>query len=258
MRLLLMLVLCGVIAAAPNVEKREPIYVGEIQDLSNQNRNILVNVLIRQFFTILRNIINNGFDSLGIPPLDPLKLDHFHLVIPAGIINLDLELKDALVAGIGGFVVHKSDLELSELSFDVDISVPRLDISTDLYDLTGDILTAIPIYGKGKAEFVVEGFRFKAKLFLKQSDDGKSVIIDRIEGATFDLPSLTSNICGAIGGGDIDAIVNAIVEEVLVDYAVRFRGAISKLAARAVITVGNPLLEQLDTWRFIEPLLPTA
>ncbi|XP_039745508.1 uncharacterized protein LOC120623524 [Pararge aegeria] len=257
MRLLLTLVLCGIVAAAPNSEKRDLIVDESPQDFTVQNRNVLVNILIRQFFTFLRNVINNGFDILNIPPLDPLKLDHFHLVVPAGLINLDLELKDALVAGIGGFVVHKSDLQLSDLSFDIDISVPRLDISTDQYDLAGDILTAIPIYGNGKAEFVVEGFRFKAKLFLKQSDDEKSVIIDRIEGATFDLPSLKSNICGVIGGGDIDAIVNAIVEEVLVDYAIRFRGAISKLAVRAVIAVGNPILEQLDTWRFIEPLLPS-
>ncbi|XP_034841358.1 uncharacterized protein [Maniola hyperantus] len=257
MRLLLMLVLCGLVAAAPSVEKRDLIIQEAPQDFPIENRNILVNVLIRQFFNILRTVINNGLDAAGIPPLDPLKLDHLHMVVPAGLINLDLELKDALLTGIGGFVVHKSDLELSDFSFDIDISVPQLDISADLYDLTGDILTAIPIYGSGKAAFVVEGFRFKAKLFLKQSDNEKSVIIDRIEEATFDLPSVKSNICGVIGGGDIDAIVNAIVEEVLVDYTVRFRGAISKLAAYAFISIGNPILEQLDTWRFIEPLLPS-
>lgn len=44
--------------------------------------------------------------------------------------SLDLELKDASVAGIGEFVVHKSDLQLSDLSFDVDISVPQLDIGS--------------------------------------------------------------------------------------------------------------------------------
>lgn len=38
--------------------------------------------------------------------------------------------------------------------------------------------------------FIVEEFRVKAKLYLKQSDNEKAVIIDRIEGADFDLPSV--------------------------------------------------------------------
>ncbi|KOB71681.1 Hemolymph juvenile hormone binding protein [Operophtera brumata] len=140
------------------------------------------------------------------------------------------------------------------MTFDIDISVPLLDIRADEYDLLGDLFTAIPLYGKGKASFVVEGFRFQARLFLKQSEDEKSILVDRVEEASFTIPSL--KLTGVIGGGNIDAIVNAIVEEVLFDYIHRFRGAISLIAASIAPPALNTLLEQLDTWRFIAPLMP--
>ncbi|XP_046976380.1 uncharacterized protein LOC124542477 [Vanessa cardui] len=257
MKLLLVIALCGFVAAAPNVQKHDVIVVDNLQN-DIQNQNWMVDILINQLINIIRSFINNGMGIIGIPPLDPLILDNFHLDIPAGLINLDLQLKDIFISGLGGFVVHRSKLELKDLSFDIDVSVPRLEIRAGLYNLTGDLLTAIPIYGEGKAEFIVEDFRIKATLFLKQSDDEKSVIIDRIEGATFEIPSFKSNLDGVIGGGDIDAIVNAIVEEVLIDYVIRFRGAITNIATTLIIVIGNPILELFDTWQFIAALLPRA
>ncbi|CAH2068700.1 unnamed protein product, partial [Iphiclides podalirius] len=253
MKLLTLLALCAFAAAAPKTGK-DVAFDFHVENYQ-EDRNILINMLIRQLIAYLRHVINNGSAIFGLPPLDPLDLDHFHLVIPAGLINLDLELKNVKMLGLGGFVVHRSVLQLSDLSFDIDISVPKLDLSAELYDLTGDIFNAIPLYGNGKAIFLVEGFRIRAKLFLKQSDDEKSVIIDRIENASFELPNFKSELSGAIGGGDIDSIVNALIEEVIVDYINRFQGVISKIGSEALVTFANPFLDQLDTWKYIERLI---
>lgn len=69
---------------------------------------------------------------------------------------------------------------------------------------------------------------------------------------------LQSELTGVIGGGNIDAIVNAIVEEVIFDYINRFRGAISLVVASIAPAALNPFLEQLDTWKFIAPLIPRS
>ncbi|XP_032515932.2 uncharacterized protein LOC116769062 [Danaus plexippus] len=258
MKLLVLFALCALVAAsaaAPRSENHEVLVYDLPRDIVPEQRNFLLNVLIRQLFNFIRDIIQNGSWLIGIPPLDPLKLESFHLVVPAGLINLDLELKNILMKGLGGFVVHKSDLSTRDLVFDLDIAFPKIDISTEVYDLTGDLLTAIPIFGNGRARFFVDKFRLRAKLYIKPSDDEKAVIIDKIEDVSFDLPTIKSEIEGAIGGGDIDNIVNAIVEDVVIDYVNRFRGAISKIGAGAVITVLNPILEKLDTWRYLKPFL---
>ncbi|XP_059049419.1 uncharacterized protein LOC131844523 [Achroia grisella] len=227
-------------------------------DKDNASRNILVNILVRQLFEYIRYVIKNGSIIFGTPPLDPLYIEELALKVPAGLLNLDLELQRIAASGVGDFVVHKSDLSLRRLTFDLDISVPRLEISSDVYDLVGDILTAIPLYGTGNARFIIEDFRLQSKLYLKQSDDGKSVLIDRIENPAFQLPSFQSQLTGVIGGGeDVDAIVNAITEDVIIGYVNRFQGAISKIASLAIIAVANPILDQLDTWKFLAPLMPS-
>lgn len=213
-----------------------------------------VNLLIRQLFAYIRRIINEGSAIFGIPPLDPIALDHFHLQVPAGLINLDLELKNILGVGIGSFEVHRSYLDLADLSFDIDISVPTFDISAEHYDLVGDFFTAIPLYGKGRALFKVEGFRFQAKIFLEQSEDEKSVIINRIENTAFQIPGFKSDLTGAIGGGEIDRVVNAMIEEVIMDYVNRFRGFIAFTVGTHLPAVLNPFLNELDTWRYIAAL----
>lgn len=67
---------------------------------------------------------------------------------------------------------------------------------------------------------------------------------------------LQSQLTGVIGGGDIDAIANAMVEEVIVDYVNRFQGAIANIVSAVAPTALNPILDQLDTWRYISPLIP--
>lgn len=48
--------------------------------------------------------------------------------------SLDLELKNILMKGLGGFVVHKSDLSTRDLVFDLDIAFPKIDISTGIFN----------------------------------------------------------------------------------------------------------------------------
>ncbi|KAF9814233.1 hypothetical protein SFRURICE_019508 [Spodoptera frugiperda] len=255
MKLVLVLMLCALAAAAPKSNK--PVLPAQVAD-TIEGRNILVNTLVRQLIAYIRFVVNNGSSIFNIPVLDPLDLEHYHLHVPAGIVNLDLVLNKIFATGLGKFVVHKSDLDLANLTFDLDLSVPVIDAVAEEYDLLGDLFTAIPLYGKGKAVFQVENLRFRAKLFLGQSADGKSVLIDKIENAALEVPTLKSELTGVIGGGDIDGIVNSVIEEVVIDYINRFQGAIGKTAGSLMISGLNPLLEQLDTWRYIAVLLPRS
>ncbi|XP_061711938.1 uncharacterized protein LOC133521157 [Cydia pomonella] len=258
MKLLGVLLLCAVVVALPTaVKKIDPGFDISDNGLTGSERlsagvEFLINQLIRQLFNYIRLIINNGSALFGIPPLDPLFLEEFHLYLPLGLINLDLDLKNALVTGIGGFHVHTSRFTPSELSFALDISVPSIVIESESYDLVGDLLTAIPLYGKGKARFQIDDFRFSGTLILKQSEDGQSVLVDRVINSSYEIPYFKSELTGVIGGGDIDKVVNAMLEDVIIDYANRFQGAIAAAVSFALPAVANPVLSELDTWKYID------
>ncbi|KAL0850107.1 hypothetical protein ABMA28_011990 [Loxostege sticticalis] len=259
MKFCLVLVLCALAAAAPS-EKADLSFASFENDFAqavqSQDRSFVENALVLQLFRYLRHIINHGSAIFNIGPLDPLVLDYYHLNVPAGLINLDLNLKNSRMVGFGGFQVKKSHLDLSAMTFDVEIAFPKLVITAEEYDLVGDLYSAIPLFGKGNARFVVENFTFGGKLFLKQSEDKRSILIERIENPSFDIPALKSQLTGVIGGGDIDAVANAITEDVIIAYVNRFQAAIASMTSNAIVRFGNPLLDQLDSWRFIAPFLP--
>ncbi|XP_028036895.1 uncharacterized protein LOC114247992 [Bombyx mandarina] len=149
-------------------------------------------------------------------------------------------------------IVHRIDLNIDDLTLDIDIGLPTIDITAETYDLVGDFFGFLPLFGNGRAEFEVKGFRFRAKLFLEQHENKKSVVINRVENAAFSIPHLRSNLSGVIGGGNIDAVINRLIEEVFIDYVNRFHGAISIVTSTISTTLGNEYLKELDTWKYIE------
>lgn len=64
-----------------------------------------------------------------------------------------------------------------------------------------------------------------------------------------------SKLSGVIGGGGIDAIANALIEEVFIGYVTRFHGVIAVGVSQAIISGANPILDQLDTWKYIANLI---
>nr|XP_037872000.1 uncharacterized protein LOC101747164 [Bombyx mori] len=255
MKLFIILTLCALAAAKPweltvlndapeEPPQREPLHTPQLPQT--------VEELVAELLKFIYNVVENGWPIFNLPPLEPLVLEYFELPINAGIINVELKLKDAIAFGFGNLIVHKIDLNVDELTLDIDIGLPTLDITAENYELVGDFFGALPLFGNGRAEFEVEGFRFRAKLFLEQHENKKSVVINRVENAAFTIPHLKSNLSGVIGGGSIDAVINKLIEEVIIGYVNRFHGAISIVTSTISTTLGNDNLKKLDTWKYIE------
>ncbi|XP_048481660.1 uncharacterized protein LOC125489569 [Plutella xylostella] len=219
---------------------------------TDANQQILVDLLVKQFINLVRRFIVNGSETFNIRPMDPLQLEQFQIEIPSDSIWLFMEIEKGNVTGLGGFVVNTSHLQLSSLTLDLDVSLPQIHVKADHYKLSGIILNSIPLYGDGEAEFFVSEFGVSARVHLKRSDDGRSIVIGWLEDAQFSLPSIKSDLNGVVGGG---GVVNAIVSQGLVTHARRLRGALARLAALALPQILNPLLQQVNTWSYVEPWL---
>ncbi|XP_037300617.1 uncharacterized protein LOC115449193 [Manduca sexta] len=210
--------------------------------------------LLDKLLVLVQDIVENGQEHLGLPPLDPMKVDDYILVIPAGLIFLYLKLKGISAYGFGDFVIHESKLDIDNLTFDIDVEFPSLHIISDEYNLVGYLYTLIPLYGNGRAEFHIKGLRLAGKLYLEQSHDGKAVMIKKIENSSYKIPYMKSNLSGVVGGGNVDAIVNALIEEVIIDYVNRFHGIIAAFTSKASVVFSNNVLHRFDTWCYIDAL----
>ncbi|GBP23049.1 hypothetical protein EVAR_15724_1 [Eumeta japonica] len=253
MKLLVVLLACALAAAATPL-KLENIDFDMIQ--GERLRLYALRKFCYEFLTDLYNLVmTKRFLAIGHPGAGSLFLEQYHLLVPAGLLNLDVNVTNGLLEGLGDFVVHQSNFDRGEISFEVEMSVPLIKVKADNYKLVGDFFTMIPLYGDGIALFEVENFRARGKFYLKQSDDEKSILIDRIDEPSYSIGSIKSGLTGVIGGGNIDGIINSIVEEVIVGYANRFSGAIALVVSRGLVEVVNPFLDQLDSWRYIQIIL---
>ncbi|KAG7304486.1 hypothetical protein JYU34_011431 [Plutella xylostella] len=184
---------------------------------STDANQILVDLLVKQFINLVRRFIVNGSETFNIRPMDPLQLEQFQIEIPSDSIWLFMEIEKGNVTGLGGFVVNTSHLQLSSLTLDLDVSLPQIHVKA------GKNLKAL--------KFFVSEFGVSARVHLKRSDDGRSIVIDWLEDAQFSLPSIKSDLNGVVGGG---GVVNAIVSQGLVTHARRLRGALGRLTALAL------------------------
>ncbi|CAB3237320.1 unnamed protein product [Arctia plantaginis] len=258
MKLILILAMCGsVVVARKIVNSSSSEQNTVIREAPERNWiiNETVNALIRQLIKFVRHLIKHGSEAFGIPILDPLQIDKLNITVPLAFLSLELNLEKILVTGLSNFLIHQSRLSVPELSYDVDMTIPSMVVSAEHYYLFGNLFLAISLYGEGKAVFKVDGLRFRGKIYLKQSDDGTAVIIDRVEKTSFTISSFKSQLTGTVGGEDIDALVNTIIEAVLEGYVNSVQGYIASLIAVWLPKALNPTLEKLDTWKYLAPFL---
>ncbi|KYN06265.1 hypothetical protein ALC62_02757 [Cyphomyrmex costatus] len=103
----------------------------------------------------MKDIMQNGDSTLGIPVLDPFtadKLCHFGV------------LSNVKVVGLSTFEVNKADFSIITLMFNLDLYWPLITASAD-YSI--DVNDNAKINGKGEVDVAVHDFRFQISINFK-------------------------------------------------------------------------------------------
>ncbi|PZC87126.1 hypothetical protein B5X24_HaOG201362 [Helicoverpa armigera] len=90
------------------------------------------------------------------------------------------------------------------------------------------------------------------KIYLKQSDDGKSILLDKIEEPEFSIERIESR---TQFDNNIDGLISSMVEELLADYLTRFNKYIAQAYIDKIVGYLNPTLDKFDNWNIIAVLL---
>ncbi|XP_013193195.2 uncharacterized protein LOC106137010 [Amyelois transitella] len=118
--------------------------------------------------------------------------------------------------------------------------------------MEGDIWTAIPLEGRGKFDLQVHHLTVLGKIFLKPSEDGKSILVDRVENPKFFIEKIAST---TQLDDNFDDIFNAMIGDLLAGYINRFNGYFASIYTQPSMDLLNPVLDKFDTWQILATIL---
>lgn len=204
-------------------------------------RAVLDDTIANLLDTTVRQIILEGSEDLGIPVLDPLKIDHLDLDI-----NLDTtaqlkgELDGVEVRKIATFVVDNIKANLLLLKVEFAISVPEIVAEGEHYSLDGNLGGLLPVYGEGRFAASVEGISLTGSVTL--GSNNSFIFVKALE-LDLNLKAAKVNFEGILGGGDLADLVNQIVSDLIPDLLAELKPTLLPDITQSIIDLAN---EKLD------------
>ncbi|KAK9881031.1 hypothetical protein WA026_014374 [Henosepilachna vigintioctopunctata] len=117
---------------------------------------------------VLFNKIPEGLPEIGLPPLDPLKLDRLTVLQGAGgPVTVNASLTNVTVRGFGKTEVQYNSVDPKTYDFLTKLHLDRLRLEGN-YELLGRILV-IPLRGKGNCWFDAKNISIVAKSDVKMT-----------------------------------------------------------------------------------------
>jgi hypothetical protein len=191
--------------------------------------------------TTVRELILTGSPDLGIPVLDPFRLDHLDLDI-----NLDttVQLKGVLdgvqVRNIATFVIDNIKANLLLLRLDFGLSVPEIVAEGEHYSLDGNLGGLLPVYGEGRFDASVQGLSVAGTVTLGSNN---SFIYIKTLDLDINLISAKVNFEGLLGGGDLGDVANQIISDMIPSLLEELKPTLLPDVIQLLIDLAN---EKLD------------
>ncbi|PSN47718.1 hypothetical protein C0J52_04599, partial [Blattella germanica] len=190
----------------------------------------------------LRQLMSTGYPDLGIPPLDPLYIEHEDLKLESQLINLQLTIDETTVTQLSGFVIDKIENDLANLKADFGITLPQLEF-VGMYDALGEIPDLIQIIGNGSYTLSLTGLSTWGTVTIGSegnSEDG-AVFIQSLD-LDFSLEALKTGFENFMGGGSMGDLMNDLISENGPEYLEQMKPDINEYIANLAIGLANPIL----------------
>ncbi|XP_035429334.2 uncharacterized protein LOC118262248 [Spodoptera frugiperda] len=193
----------------------------------------------------IRNLIRYGDVDNGIPVLDPYEFHKKQLSLASKTLTANVNITNGTFTGLGDFKLQEFNFTKSEIAIEVNITIPLLKFSSEYYELDGNIKEAIPVKGRGIADIEIHNVLLKGKIYLKESSDSNSILIDKIDDPQFAIERIVSR---TQFDNNIDDVINAMVQDLLADYLTRFNKFIASLYVDSIVEHLNRILDKFDNW----------
>ncbi|XP_068629103.1 uncharacterized protein [Battus philenor] len=220
-------------------------------DILKCNR-FLVDAVIRQLFELLRLLIKEGSINYNVPILDPWQIHHQEIILNGNLLSLEANLSNATVFGLGDFDLLNATFNKEDISLEFNLRFPLLTVHSEHYNLSGDFFGILPVIGEGLLHIEAHDLKFWSKVHLKQSEDGRSILIRDFLRTQFEIGTIVSR---TQFDGNIDDILNTMIKDLLAGYLSRFSKYIADKNHNNVTLFLNQYFLHFESWRLIAALL---
>jgi len=197
--------------------------------------------IINLLDTTVRQLILEGSPDLGVPVLDPFRLEHLDLDLNLGTtIQLQGVLEGVDVKNLATFVIDNIKANLLLLRLDFGLSVPEIVAEGERYAINGNLGGLLPVYGEGKFVAAVQGLSLVGTVVLGSNN---SFIYIKTLDLDVNLASAKVNFEGILGGGDLGDLVNDIISDMIPDLLEELKPTVLPDLIQLVLDLVN---EKLD------------
>merc|ERR1711953_88522 len=174
-----------------------------------------VDDFLKQILELLKEMMPDGVPELGIPPLDPFAVPHFDIPhIQEDIITADVSIENLVIRNLSTFETRLAHLDLESLSLSLELGIS--DLRGDaIYNLTGNILGLIPLYGNGDIWLEIYDLDLFASAAVLINEQGFVKVQSMVVSAEFS--SIKIHLDNLLGGGNFGESVNNLLN-LLGDY----------------------------------------
>ncbi|XP_017067999.1 uncharacterized protein LOC108105784 [Drosophila eugracilis] len=217
----------------------------------------------RRFIRKLQKQMECGWPQYGIPVLAPLRINEFDLDFKKGIFETLNHVFHLKIAGLDDFKIQKFKLNVitSKVTFDFlfqNIDTTAQKYSTDtLIDALRQLGLSVEYEGSGELLFDLINLRIAGTLKYKLPMLWGSAKITSLK-TTISLESVTSDISGFMGNGQINRAINSQLENIVVKAINDNQDSISETIESTIVPKVNKMLKGKDFWTIVDLILSSS
>ncbi|CAD1468998.1 unnamed protein product, partial [Heterotrigona itama] len=192
------------------------------------------------FLEKFKESIKNGNQKLGIPVLDPLRVNHLDLNVNKEELLLQGYLNNIHAIGLSNYVVNRGDFSIVGLIANVSLLFNQIDLMTE-YNVKGTLMNKISLYGHGNIALDIRKLNVSVNLQLSTVDQkiqAKNVVLN-VHVKEFNL-----KITGLFDDEDLSATLSKAISDILPGIIDDYQSEISKKASSIVENLLNQFLKK--------------
>lgn len=211
-------------------------------------RDSQLNNYLKSVLDPMKEQMRNGMPQYGLPVLDPLILPNISKSYSSDKANATMFIQDPTITGLSNFTLLKLDAHLRNLTVDIRVVFPKIMITSEHYQLSGNAANIIPLVGDGRVSIHIKDVQVDLSVRLIFPSSGNL----KIEDINIDLDFARVSVFfeELMGGGSLGDFINVYLSSSAKKYFLMYKPALLEKASALAKQRANKALSKFKLGNF--------